>query len=223
MQGRMTLLQARPKPVEIDLARTALIVVDMQNTFLGKSEGRDIGEFGPTGADPLIDVNARLVSSAREAGAKVIYLQMGFLPDLSDAGGPESPRNAKMPERQRSDPPGPNIIEGTHRFGIVEALKPQTGDIVVRKTRFSGFIDTALDSILRANGVRYLLFTGVFTNVCVESTIRSAYFLDYWPVLVSDATKQAGPSFLQEATIHNVASFFGWVATSEEVHIILRG
>ncbi len=62
---------------------------------------------------------------------------------------------------------------------------------------------------------RHLLFTGIATNVCVESTLRDAYFLEYWPLLISDATMQAGPPLLQEASLMNVRTFFGWVTTSE--------
>jgi ureidoacrylate peracid hydrolase len=222
MQNRTVQIPARPKPVEIDLARTSLLIVDMQNAFLGKSGGRDIGDFGPTGADPLIDINARLATASREVGVKVVYLQMGYLPDMSDAGGPQTPRNVKNPDRLGPESAEARLIEGTQGYAIVDALKPQPGDIVVRKTRFSGFIDTALDTILRTNDIRHLLVTGVFTNVCVESTIRSAYFLDYWPILISDATKQAGPSFIQDATIHNVSSYFGWVSSMEEVFSALR-
>jgi ureidoacrylate peracid hydrolase len=128
----------------------------------------------------------------------------------------------KNPDRLGPESAEARLIEGTQGYAIVDALKPQPGDIVVRKTRFSGFIDTALDTILRTNDIRHLLVTGVFTNVCVESTIRSAYFLDYWPILISDATKQAGPSFIQDATIHNVSSYFGWVSSMEEVFSALR-
>jgi len=59
-----------------------------------------------------------------------------------------------------------------------------------------------------------LVFTGIATNVCVESTLRDAYFLDYWPILVSDGTNNAGPKITQQATLWNVEALFGWVTTS---------
>jgi ureidoacrylate peracid hydrolase len=66
-------------------------------------------------------------------------------------------------------------------------------------------------------GIQYLFFTGIATNVCVESTLRDAYFHDYWPILVSDATMQAGDRSLYNATLYNVESFFGWSITSENL------
>jgi ureidoacrylate peracid hydrolase len=87
---------------------------------------------------------------------------------------------------------------------------------VIPKTRYSGFADTSLDAELKARGIRYLFFTGIATNVCVESTLRDAFFLDYWPVLIADATMAAGPGFMREATLFNVESFFGWVVDAAE-------
>jgi ureidoacrylate peracid hydrolase len=95
-------------------------------------------------------------------------------------------------------------------------LKPQPADLVVVKTRYSGFAGTPLDSILRIRGIRYLFFAGIATNVCVESTLRDAYFLDYWPILLRDGAMQAGPPAAHEATVFNVENFFGWTLTSDD-------
>ena len=108
------------------------------------------------------------------------------------------------------------LIEGTRNFEIVDALKPRPGDPVVVKSRYSGFAGTNLDSILRDLRIRYLFFTGMATNVCVESTLRDAYCLDYWPILITDATLQAGPELLQQAAIQNIQDHFGWTLTAEE-------
>ncbi|HMF29456.1 MAG TPA: isochorismatase family cysteine hydrolase, partial [Candidatus Cybelea sp.] len=83
-------------------------------------------------------------------------------------------------------------------------------DLVVVKTRYSGFVGTPLDSMLRTRGIRYLIFAGVATNVCVESTLRDAYFLDYWPILLRDAAMAAGGAAVHDATLFNVENFFGW-------------
>jgi ureidoacrylate peracid hydrolase len=71
--------------------------------------------------------------------------------------------------------------------------------------------------VLRAREIRYLFFVGIATNVCVESTLRDAYFHEYWPILVTDAAMQAGPPSAHEATIFNVESFFGWTLTAERL------
>ncbi len=103
---------------------------------------------------------------------------------------------------------------GTTRWS--SALPPQKGDIKVAKPRYSAFFNTQLDSLLRARGIRSLVFTGVATNVCVESTLRDSFHLEYFSVVLHDATHHAGPAFIQEATLYNVEKFFGWVSSVEE-------
>ena len=103
----------------------------------------------------------------------------------------------------------------------MDRLAPQPGDVVIPKTRYSGFADTALDAELKARGIRYLFFTGIAANVCVESTLRDAFFLDYWPILIADATMAAGPAFMREATLFNVESFFGWTVEAREFTVKL--
>jgi ureidoacrylate peracid hydrolase len=98
-----------------------------------------------------------------------------------------------------------------------QGARPETQDIIVPKPRYSGFAGTALDSILRSRRLDTLLVCGVASNVCVESTIRDAFFLEYFPVLVRDACYQAGPEFTQQATVYNVEQFFGWSATVDDV------
>ena len=80
-----------------------------------------------------------------------------------------------------------------------------------------GFAGTTLDSQLRMRGIQFLFFAGIATNVCVESTLRDAYFLDYWPILLSDGTMPAGGPGVFDATLFNVESFFGWTVTSDEL------
>jgi ureidoacrylate peracid hydrolase len=150
----------------------------------------------------------------------IVYLQMGYKADLSNSGGSQSPNwhkeTALILAQKRPEWKGKLLTEGTWDYAIVDRLKPEPGDLVVAKCRYSGFAGTALDSLLRTRRVRHLFFTGIATNVCVESTLRDAYFLEYWPILIRDATRQAGPPALQEATIANVESFFGWTISSAE-------
>jgi ureidoacrylate peracid hydrolase len=109
------------------------------------------------------------------------------------------------------------LTEGTWDFEVVDELAPQTGDLIIVKTRYSGFAGTPLDSMLRVRGIQYLFFTGIATNVCVESTLRDAYFHDYWPILVTDGSMAAGDKSIYEASLFNVESFFGWTTTSQEL------
>ena len=192
----------------------------MQNAFASKNGMLDIAGADLSGAPRVVSVIGQVLSAARRAGMPVVYLQMGYKADLSDSGGPQSPNwHKELGIRMMNCRPelkGKLVTEGTWDFAIVDELAPQPGDIVIVKTRYSGFARTALDAELQARGVRYLFFTGIATNVCVESTLRDAFFLDYWPILITDATMAAGPPAMQEATLFNIESYFGWTIPSEE-------
>ena len=73
--------------------------------------------------------------------------------------------------------------------------------------------NSQLDSVLRSRGIRHLVFVGIATNVCVESTLRDGFFLEYFGVVLEDATHQAGPDFVQKAALYNIETFFGWVSS----------
>jgi ureidoacrylate peracid hydrolase len=211
---RALALDTRPERLEIDLERTAVVVVDMQNAFASAGGLLDLAGVDISGAHEVVRRIGELLAAARAAGVQVVYLQTGYKPDLSNGGGAASPNPRKETAlclmRARPELRGKLLVEGTWDFQIVEALTPRDSDIVVLKTRYSGFAGTQLDSILRAREIRYLVFVGIATNVCVESTLRDAYFHEYWPLLVTDAALQAGPPEAHDATVFNVESFFGW-------------
>lgn len=216
----MVTLAARPKPLTLDLERTALIVVDIQNAFAKRGGMFDLAGYDISGAAPTIEVNRRILPAAREAGVKVIYLQMTYQADLSDGGGPLSPNYHKelglLMMRDRPELRGKLLVEGTWDWQIVDELTPQPRDLVMKKSRYSGFCGTPLDSHLRASDIRYLLFTGIATNVCVESTSRDGFFRDYYIVFPSDLTATYDKAD-HEATLRNIDRFFGQVVTAHEV------
>lgn len=207
-------LDTRPEPLDIDLAMTAVVVVDMQNAFASRGGLLDLAGVDITGAAAVVGTIGGILDAARRARVPVVYLQTGYKPDLSNGGGPASPNPRKETAlrlmRARPELKGQLLVEGTWDFQIVDSLSPQTGDVVVLKSRYSGFAGTQLDCVLRDRDIRYLAFVGIATNVCVESTLRDAYFHEYWPILVTDAAMQAGPPEAHAATIFNVESFFGW-------------
>ena len=219
-------LAARPRAVTLDPARTALVVVDMQNAFVERGGLFDLAGLDISGARAVVDAVRGLLADARPAGIKVVYLQMGYRPDLADSGGPASPNWDKelalVLMRERPELAGRLLVHGTWDHAIVDDLKPEAGDLVVPKSRYSGFVGTALDSLLRTAGVTHLIFTGVATNVCVESTLRDAFFHEYRPVLVADATMAAGPEGQQAATLFNVETYFGSVTRTADVLDWLR-
>lgn len=217
----MLRLQAKPEPVEVDLTKSAVVAVDMQNAFATKGGMLDIAGADISGAPRVIRSIQSVLDAARRAGVLAVYVQMGYKPDLSNSGGPNSPNWHKELAMHlmncRPELKGKLLTEGTWDFAIVDELKPQPGDLVVLKTRYSGFAGTTLDSQLRTRGIRYLFFAGIATNVCVESTLRDAYFLDYWPIFIADGAMPAGPPSLHEATLYNVENFFGWTVTTDEI------
>ena len=219
-------LPAQPEPLSIAPERTAVVLVDMQNAFASHGGMLDLAgiDVGPAAAAVA---NARLlVDAARAARIAVIYLVMGYAPDQSNAGGEDSPNPRKELAlclmRERPELKGKLLTYGTWDFQIVDALTPHPGELVILKPRYSGFVGTTLDAELRSRGIRTLLMAGIASNVCVESTLRDAYFREYWPVMIEDATMPAGSPEIQRATVHNVTTFFGWVSTAREVAGALR-
>ena len=217
----MLRLATRPEPIEVTLGKSAVIVVDMQNAFASRGGLLDLAGIDISGAGQVVGTIRSVLDGARRAGVQVVYLQTGYKPDLSNGGGEASPNPRKETAlclmRARPELRGTLLVEGTWDFAIVDELKPQSGDLVILKTRYSGFAGTTLDSTLRVRDIRHLFFVGIATNVCVESTLRDAYFQEYWPVLVTDGTMQAGPPAAQQATIFNVESFFGWTLTADSL------
>lgn len=223
---RMVEVPAEPAAISLDLDRSALLVVDMQNAF-----GSPGGMLDLAGMDiePARDVIAKaqvVCSAARAAGLPVIYLTMGYPADQSTAGGPDSPNPQKELAlclmRERPDLQGKVLTIGTWDFQVIDELSPRLTDTVIVKSRYSGFHGTDLDSVLRSRGIRNLLIIGIASNVCVESTIRDAYFLEYWPVMVADATMPAGTAEIHDATLYNVRTFFGWVTTADAMAAALK-
>jgi ureidoacrylate peracid hydrolase len=216
----MIIFPTKPEPREVSLKQAAVVVVDMQNAFASKGGMFDLSGLDISGAQRVIATVADVLDAARPADIQVVYLQMGYDAKLTTSGGPDSPNWHKELAlrlmRKRPELKGKVLTEGQWDWEVVAELKPHPNDLVVNKTRYSGFYGTPLDSMLRTRGIRTLFFAGIATNVCVESTLRDAFFLDYWPILLSDATMQAGPPMLQEATIQNVENYLGWTLTSSE-------
>jgi ureidoacrylate peracid hydrolase len=176
-----------------------------------------VAGFDISGAPAAIRRTRAALEAARAAGILVIYFQNGWDTEYREAGTPASPNwhksNALKTMRARPELAGRFLAKGGWDYAIVDELTPRAGDMVVPKTRYSGFFNTNIDSILRARGIRTLVFTGIATNVCVESSLRDAFHLEYFPVLLEDATHHAGPDYVQKAALYNIETFFGWVST----------
>jgi ureidoacrylate peracid hydrolase len=215
--GGSVTLPARPEPLRLKPSETAVIVVDMQNAYASAGGYVDLAGFDVSAAAGAIAKTKLVLEAARAAGVTVVFFQNGWDKDYVEAGTPGSPNwhksNALKTMRARPALAGTLLAKGTWDYAIVDALQPQPGDIVIPKTRYSGFFNTNIDSVLRARGIRTLVFTGVATNVCVESSLRDAFHLEYFGVVLEDATNHLGPDFIQKASLFNIEKFFGWVST----------
>lgn len=209
-------LAARPEAITFPPAQTALIVVDMQNAYATAGGYLDLAGFDVSATRPVIENIRQAVKAARAAGIQIIWFQNGWDERYLEAGGPGSPNwhksNALKTMRVRPELDGKLLAKGGWDYALVDELQPHPDDIVLPKPRYSGFYHTPLDSMLRSRGIRHLVFTGIATNVCVESTLRDGFFLEYFGVVLEDATHQAGPAFAQQAALFNIETFFGWVS-----------
>jgi ureidoacrylate peracid hydrolase len=217
---RVVTLPARPEPIRVRADETAIVVIDMQNAYASPGGYVDQAGFDISGSAGTIGKIAAVLDTARSAGMPVIYLQNGWDPDYVEAGGPGSPNwhksNALKTMRTRPELQGKLLARGTWDYALVDALAPKPGDIQLHKTRYSAFFNSQLDSTLRARGIRNIVFVGIATNVCVESTLRDGFHLEYFGVMLEDATHHLGPPMMQEATVYNVEKFFGWVSTTAD-------
>jgi ureidoacrylate peracid hydrolase len=216
----LVLLEAEPDSIEMDRRRTAVLVVDMQNAFVSKGGMSDLRGIDISRIQRIIDPIKRVNRAARQNGAKVLFIVTEYPSDLRRCGGPNSPnwyKGGMTTYREHPEWRDKLPLRGTWGAEIVEELSPQKEDTIIEKFRYTAFLETNLDAILRTHNIKYLLVAGVATNICVEATIRDAYYRDYFPILVLDAAANTGPEFMQEATIFNVKNYYGWVTTSENV------
>jgi ureidoacrylate peracid hydrolase len=224
---RHAVLQSRPESLQIDLARTAVVCIDMQNAFIREGGMFDLAGWPTQGGRDKIEPNRRVIEAARAAGVKMVFVKMSFKPGLTNAGGPDSPNYHKeigmVLLRQHPEFTEQSIVQGTWGERIIDELTPLPSEPVVCKQRYSGFAGTDLDMVLKTLDVKYCLFIGGATNVCVSATLMDAFSLDYWPILVADAVFSQCPPTTVEAAIWNVENIFGWVTQVDDVLAAFNG
>ncbi|MEB3864810.1 pyrimidine utilization protein B [Acinetobacter sp. IK31] len=214
--GTGKVLKAEPEAIQLAPEQTALIVIDMQNAYTSLGGYLDLAGFDVSKTKPVVENIKKAIDAAHSAGIQVIYFQNGWDKNYVEAGGLGSPNfhksNALKTMRKRPELQGQLLSKGGWDFALIDELQPLPQDIIIEKPRYSGFFNTALDSILRARGIRNLVFVGIATNVCVESTLRDGFFLEYFGVALKDACYQAGPQEAHDAALYNIKTFFGWVS-----------
>ena len=215
-------VQADGKLVTLDLARTAIIVVDMQNDFCHPD-----GWLGHLGVDvapartPIAPLQ-RLLPELRGHDVPVIWLNWGNRPDRLNLSPAllhvYKPSGEGVGLGDRLPGSGAKVLErGSWSAAIVDELVVAPGDIHVAKYRMSGFQDTELDSILRNLGITTILFAGVNADQCVMCTLQDANFRGYDCLLLEDCAATTSPDYCLAATIYNVRQCFGFVVTSETI------
>ena len=211
---------ALPQPIEIDLARSALVVVDMQNDFCHPR-----GWFGQKGISvkPMrrpIAAIAALLPLWRATSAPVVWLNWGVRPDRLNLSptvqfkGKRSAQGVGYAEASAEDR-GLSVVAGEWGAQVIDELTVAPQDITVFKHRLSGFWDNELDSILRQQGITTLLFAGVNTDRCVFSSLQDAGFLGYDCVLLSDACSTLSPAYVSKAIHYIVQQLHGFVASTQ--------
>ncbi len=220
--ARPAVLEARPKPVTIDLARTAMVVVDMQNDFCHpKGWLAGIGVDVTPARTPIAPLQA-LLPRLRALDVPVVWVNWGNRPDLMNISPAllhvYDPQGAGTGLGSPLPGSGARVLEaGSWSAQVVDELEVAATDVQVAKHRMSGFWDTPLDSILRNLGVSTLLFGGVNADQCVLHTLADANFLGYDTLMVEDCTATTSPSFCWEATVYNVRQIFGFTLQSGDL------
>ena len=213
----MTAIKADPEPFDFQVERSALIVVDMQNAYASKGGYLDLAGFDVSGAPAVIDNVLAAIEIARASSMLIIYFKNGWDGSYLRAGGALSPNqrksNALKFMRRNPEYFGKLLAKGSWDYDLVDQLKPLEFEIVIEKSRYSGFVSTDFDSILRSRDIRTLFFVGVALNVCVELTVRDAFGHEYNPIVIKDCTMAAGPPRIAEASLYNIAKFYGWVSS----------
>jgi len=197
---------------DIDPAKTALLVIDMQNDFVLEGHPMEVPE-----ARTAIPYIQKLIATSRELGIPVIYSQHTLRDDFA-----VSPLESAYNERLLAV----GMRKGSFGVQVIDALKPAENEIVIEKYRYDAFHATNLEPVLRSirglNQIDTVIITGTLTEVCCESTARGAYMRDYKVAFVSDATG-ALTAPAQVATENVIRTFFGRVVTTAETEAELRG
>jgi nicotinamidase-related amidase len=218
-QATTSLLAAEPGPIELNWARTALVIIDMQRDFIepggfGETLGNDVSQLARA-VKPCADV----LGAARDAGLLVIHTREGHLPDLSDAPPAKIERGAPSKRIGDPGPMGRILIRGEAGHDIIPALYPLDSEIVIDKPGKGAFYATELGDVLQKYGIENLLVCGVTTEVCVNTTVREANDRGYRCVVLADGCASYFPEFHEMGLnmIKAQGGIFGWVSDTEAV------
>jgi biuret amidohydrolase len=210
----MITVAAEPFAYDFPQDKVALIVIDMQRDFIegggfGETLGNDVSRL-----QAIVPTVKRLIELARREGWLVVHTREGHKPDLSDC--PPAKRERGNPTLRIGDtgPMGRILIHGEDGHDIIPALKPIAGELLIDKPGKGSFYATPLGDDLKARGITHLIFAGVTTEVCVQTTMREANDRGYTCLLIEDATESYFPEFKAAtlAMIRAQGGIVGWTA-----------
>jgi nicotinamidase-related amidase len=219
---RRLTIATEPQAVTVDLNRTALVVIDMQNDFCAKGGWVDhLGLDYTPDRKPIAPLQ-KLLPAVRAACMPVVWVNWGNRPDLANMPPNQihlyKPTGTGIGLGEPLPGSGAKVLEkDSWAAAVVDELEQKPEDIKVDKYRISGFWDTPLDSILKNLGMRTLMFAGVNTDQCVACTLTDANFLGYGCILVEDCCATTSPDFCTEATVWNVKKCYGFVCDSTAI------
>ncbi|NJL88205.1 MAG: isochorismatase family protein [Leptolyngbyaceae cyanobacterium SM1_1_3] len=219
---RVISFPSQTKKLQIDLNKTACVVVDMQNDFCHPDGWLAHIGVDVTPARQAIAPLQTLLPQLRQAQIPILWVNWGNRPDLLNiSAGLRHVYNPTGDGVGLGDPlpknQAPVLTKDSWAAAVVDELGQKPEDIRVDKYRMSGFWDTPLDSILKNLGRTTLLFAGVNADQCVLCTLQDANFLGYDCILLEDCSATTSPSFCMQATVYNVNQIFGFVAESAHV------
>jgi nicotinamidase-related amidase len=210
------IVDAEPEPLAIDVARTAVVMIDMQRDFLepggfGEALGNDVSLLSAA-----IKPCQALLKLARQRGILVIHTREGHRPDLSDAPPAKVNRGAPSARIGAPGPMGRILVRGEPGHDLVSALYPIAGEPVVDKPGKGAFFATDLHAILQNRGIESLIVCGVTTEVCVHTTVREANDRGYRCLVPGDCCGSYFPEFHRVGLemIKAQGGIFGWVTDS---------
>jgi len=215
----MISVPARPYPYPLDPAHTALVVIDMQRDFIekggfGDSLGNDVARL-----EAIVPTTAALIGLFRRQGWTVMHTREAHRPDLSDCPPSKIRRGNPSLHIGEAGAMGRLLVRGEPGNQIVAALAPVEGEIVIDKPGKGMFWATGIHEVLQARGITHLVFAGVTTEVCVQTSMREANDRGYECLLIEDATESYFPQF-KAATIEMIAAqggIVGWVTPLAEL------
>jgi nicotinamidase-related amidase len=212
-------IDAKPFAFPFEVHKTALVIIDMQRDFVepggfGETLGNNVGLL-----QPIIPTCQRVLAAWRKAGGLVVHTREAHKADLSDC--PPAKRGRGNPTLRIGDvgPMGRILVAGEPGNQIIAELTPEANEIVIDKPGKGMFYGTDLHAMLQAQGITHLLFTGVTTEVCVQTSMREANDRGYDGLLLTDCTESYFPEF-KAATIamtHAQGAIVGWTASSVEL------